>query len=432
MRERRIIRNEMLAEHYTKAVLDSGLTVLIYEMPQKSSVSVQLSAAIGSVTKRFELDGVVTELPAGVAHFLEHKLFESEQGDAFTLFAKTGASANAFTSFDRTTFLFNTTIHALESLRILIRFVNAPHFTEQSVAKEQGIIGEEIRMYEDDPGWQLIFSLFRLLYKELPINEDIAGSRQSIAQITPQMLYDCCKAFYAPQNMVLTVAGNISADDVLAVCEQEYAALSFAQHSSRELFVEEPAAIVAPFASRSMEVAQRMFAMGYKEKPMPAADRIRRETMMDMLLDLVAGESTEFYRELYEQGLINDSFSGGYYTGEGYLCTYFEGESPEPQKLMQLLQQRIAQLKQQGFDPQLFEERRRSAYGDAVCLFDSVDAVANNLTYCHFKNCEIYDIMNVIDSITCDELHEMLCGLFDESCCALSVIEPNFEGAIKE
>ncbi|MBR5501784.1 MAG: insulinase family protein [Oscillospiraceae bacterium] len=425
MREQRIIRNEKLAEHYTKAVLDSGLTVLIYEMPQKSSVSVQLSAAIGSVTKHFELDGQTVELPAGVAHFLEHKLFESEQGDAFTLFAQTGASANAFTSFDRTTYLFNTSINEFDALRILIRFVNAPHFTEQSVAKEQGIIGEEIRMYEDDPGWQLIFSLFRLLYKNLPINEDIAGSRQSISQITPQMLYDCCKAFYAPHNMVLAVAGNISAEDVLAVCEEEYAALKQENHSSRELPVAEPQEIVAPFSSRSMEVAQRMFAMGYKEQPLCEEDRIRHETMLDMLLDLVAGESTEFYRELYEEGLINDSFSGGYYTGRGYLCTYFEGESSEPQKVAQLLKARIAQLKQHGLDPQLFEERRRSAYGDAVCLFDSVDAVANNLTYCHFKNCEIYDIMNVIDSITCEEMQQMLNSLFPDERCALSVIEPN-------
>ncbi|MBQ4094296.1 MAG: insulinase family protein, partial [Oscillospiraceae bacterium] len=315
MTKRSIIRHEKLGEQYVKAVLENGLTVLVYEMPQKSSVSVQLSAAIGSVTKCFELDGQSIELPAGVAHFLEHKLFESEQGDAFTLFAKTGASANAFTSFDRTTYLFNTTINALQSLRILIRFVNAPHFTEQTVAKEQGIIGEEIRMYEDDPGWQLIFSLFRLLYKDLPINEDIAGSRESIAQITPQMLYDCCKAFYAPKNMVLAVAGNISAEDVLAVCEQEYAQIKTEQHISRELPVDEQQEIVAPFSTRSMEVAQRMFAMGYKEQPLAEADRIRRETMMDMLLDLVAGESTEFYRELYEEGLINDSFSGGYYTG---------------------------------------------------------------------------------------------------------------------
>jgi len=425
MTKRSIIRHEKLGEQYVKAVLENGLTVLVYEMPHKSSVSVQLSAAIGSVTKCFELDGQTTELPAGVAHFLEHKLFESEQGDAFTLFAKTGASANAFTSFDRTTYLFNTTINALQSLRILIRFVNAPHFTEQTVAKEQGIIGEEIRMYEDDPGWQLIFSLFRLLYKDLPINEDIAGSRESIAQITPQMLYDCCKAFYAPKNMVLAVAGNISAEDVLAVCEQEYAQIKTEQHISRELPVDEQQEIVAPFSSRSMEVAQRMFAMGYKEQPLAEADRIRRETMMDMLLDLVAGESTEFYRALYEEGLINDSFSGGYYTGSGYLCTYFEGESCDPQQVAQRLKARIAELKEQGFDPQLFEERRRSAFGDAVCLFDSVDAVANNLTYCHFKNCEIYDIMNVIDTITCEEMQEMLQGLFCEERSALCVIEPN-------
>ena len=200
--------------------LPSGLTVLCRTMPGYSSVHAMYATNFGSVVREFTLNGKRIRLPAGTAHFLEHKMFESEQGDAFDLYAKTGAAANAFTSYDRTCYIFTATGMTDENLDILLNMVGHPWFTKETIAKEQGIIGQEIKMYDDSPDWRLITGLFECLYHEHPIRSDIAGTVESIAEITPEMLYDSCKAFYAPGNMVLAAAGNTTMEQILAACER--------------------------------------------------------------------------------------------------------------------------------------------------------------------------------------------------------------------
>ena len=190
--------------------LPSGLTVLCRTMPGYSSVHAMYATNFGSVVREFTLNGKRIQLPAGTAHFLEHKMFESEQGDAFDLYAKTGAAANAFTSYDRTCYIFTATGMTDENLDILLNMVGHPWFTKETIAKEQGIIGQEIKMYDDSPDWRLLTALFRCLYKSHPIRDDIAGTTQSIAELTPELLYACTDAFYRPGNMVLSVAGNIT------------------------------------------------------------------------------------------------------------------------------------------------------------------------------------------------------------------------------
>ena len=195
--------------------LPSGLTVLVRPMPGYSSTHVIYATKFGSIDRDFCLNGQTVHLPAGVAHFLEHKMFEDEDGDAFAKYAKTGANANAFTSFDRTCYLFTATQQLDESLDVLLGMVGHPYFTEQTIAKEQGIIGQEIKMYDDSPDWRLITGLFECLYHSHPIRSDIAGTVESIAEITSAMLYDSCKAFYAPGNMVLAAAGNTTMEQIL-------------------------------------------------------------------------------------------------------------------------------------------------------------------------------------------------------------------------
>ena len=199
-------------------VLPSGLTVLVRPMPGYSGTHVIYATRFGSIDRDFRLGEREVHLPAGVAHFLEHKMFEDEDGDAFAKFAKTGANANAFTAFDRTCYLFTATEQLDESLDVLLGMVGHPYFTEQTIAKEQGIIGQEIKMYDDSPDWRLITGLCECLYHSHPIRSDIAGTVESIAEITPEMLYDCCKAFYAPGNMVLAAAGSTSMEQILAAC----------------------------------------------------------------------------------------------------------------------------------------------------------------------------------------------------------------------
>ena len=200
--------------------LPSGLTVLCRTMPGYSSVHAIYATSFGSIHRNFTLDGKEVVLPAGTAHFLEHKMCETPKGDSFSFYAKTGASANAFTSYDRTCYLFSATQKIDENLDILLGMVGKPWFTKATIAKEQGIIGQEIKMYDDSPDWRLLNALFRCLYADHPLRDDIAGTVESIAELTPQMLYNCTKAFYAPSNMVLSVAGKITLDQAVEACKR--------------------------------------------------------------------------------------------------------------------------------------------------------------------------------------------------------------------
>ena len=201
-------------------VLPSGLTVLCRTMPGYSSVHAIYATGFGSIHRTFKLDGKPITLPAGTAHFLEHKMCETPKGDSFTFYAKTGAAANAFTSYDRTCYLFSATQKIDENLDILLGMVGKPWFTKATIAKEQGIIGQEIKMYDDSPDWRLLNALFRCLYADHPLRDDIAGTVESIAELTPQMLYSCTKAFYAPSNMVLSVAGKITLAQAVDACKR--------------------------------------------------------------------------------------------------------------------------------------------------------------------------------------------------------------------
>ena len=199
-------------------VLPSGLTVLVRPMPGYAAAHAIVAARFGSIDLHFRLGEEELTLPAGVAHYLEHKMFESEEGDAFALYAKTGANANAYTSFDRTSYIFTATGKIDESLDVLLGMVGKPYFTEATIAKEQGIIGQEIRMYDDSADWRLLTGLCQCLYAHHPVRSDIAGTVESIAQITPEMLYACTDAFYQPANMVLAAAGNITMEQLEAAC----------------------------------------------------------------------------------------------------------------------------------------------------------------------------------------------------------------------
>ena len=245
-------------------VLPSGLTVLVRPMPGYSGTHVIYATRFGSIDRDFRVDGREVHLPAGVAHFLEHKMFEDEDGDAFAKFAKTGANANAFTSFDRTCYLFTATEQLDESLDVLLGMVGRPYFTEQTIAKEQGIIGQEIKMYDDSPDWRLITGLFECLYHSHPIRSDIAGTVESIAEITPEMLYDCCKAFYAPNNMVLAAAGSTSMEQILAACARHGLLDPRPEERVQRLWADEPMTLATAEKRIRMPVSKPCFGLGFK------------------------------------------------------------------------------------------------------------------------------------------------------------------------
>ena len=270
------ITSPALGEKFLRVEHPSGLTILMCPMEGYSTAYAMFAAKVGSIDTTFktEKEDDFVEVPAGIAHFLEHKMFECEDGDAFAKYAKTGANANAFTSFDRTAYLFSCTGNFRESLEILLDFVSRPYFTPETVQKEQGIIGQEIRMYDDDPGWRSLFNLLESLYHNNPVRLDIAGTTESIAQISSELLYRCYRTFYSLGNMVLTVAGSFDPAEVLAVADSILKKGEEVTIQWRK--AQEPREVAASYVEQSLPVSTPLFQIGFKGPAGSSKENLRR------------------------------------------------------------------------------------------------------------------------------------------------------------
>ena len=423
---KRVIKSELLGEQFYEIQHDSGLTVLVMEQPQYTGAFAMFGAKYGSVDTCFKLAGEAdyTRVPEGIAHYLEHKLFESEELDAFERFAKTGASANAFTSFDRTCYLFQCADHVEENLEILLDFVKHPYFTEQTVQKEQGIIGQEIRMYQDDPDWALEFNLLRAVYHRNPVRIDIAGTIESIAQITPELLYDCYRTFYNHSNMVLAVAGNVTCEQVLHVCDR---VLKHEAPIGFEQIVEaEPETVKNAYIEATMAVDLPKFAIGFKQPSEPLVRSDEELCAMEIALDIIAGKVSTLYHELLSEGMVNPSFNCYYFTGRGFAVPMFTGESHDPFAVKDALLKRIESLQKGGVSDEEFELSRKRLYGLEIRGFNDVDDLANQMVDAYFKGSTLFGTLEAYQTVTKDDVQQML-GRLHRDNCSFSVVK----GAVK-
>ena len=359
-------------------VLPSGLTVLVRPMPGYASAHVLLAARFGSIDVHFRLGGQTFDLPAGAAHYLEHKMFEDQEGDAFAQFARTGANANAFTSFDRTCYYFTATRAVDESLDVLLNMVTHPYFTDETVAKERGIIAQEIKMYADSPDWRLITELCQCLYHSHPIRCDIAGTCDSIAEITPAMLYDCTRAFYAPANLLVAAAGNLTARQVLDACARAGLDRPAAAPAAQRLWDDEPPTLCQREKTLSMAVAKPCFGIGFKERPLPPGDG-RTEALYDLILCCLCGGMSPLYRRLYDEGLVDPGFGGEVLRVDGACCILFTGESDCPETVRRLLLEEIERLRAAGVDREIFTLCKNEKYGQLVENLENVEDAASQM-----------------------------------------------------
>lgn len=418
------MKNSRLGESYFTACMENGLRIAVYPMPDKKGAHAMLSAKIGAVTRCFMLGDREITAPYGTAHFLEHKLFENETEDAFALFAKTGADANAYTGYGRTSYVFNTSINVGEALRILIRNVCNPIFSAASVDKERDIIAQELKMYQDNPEWELNRLWLSGLYVNHPLHTDIGGTLASIAEITPEILLDCYHAFYRPSNMVLSVAGNVDIELVGRICQEEYAALKPPSEPVTLIAPQEPETVASPHSERAMSVFENLFGLAYKEKPLDPVTRLRDEVAMQLLLDVIAGDTSELYRKLYDSGLINDQFEADLAAGDDYFFVLFCGQSRDPEAVFAAIREEIIRIRREGIDTERFEECRRAALGNELCAFDDPNEVAGRMTAGIFKNYGIYDIIETTEKLTCREAEELLERTLKEKTSATAIIRP--------
>lgn len=400
----------------------SGLKIFVMPKANYKSTYAVFGTKYGSIDTCFKRSDQkeYTRVPEGIAHFLEHKLFESEELDAFTRYAETGASANAFTSFDKTCYLFQCSDRFADSLKILLDFVTHPYFTKETVEKEQGIIGQEITMYYDVPGWMSTFNLLRCLYKNHPVRIDIAGTVESISKITDKLLYDCYHTFYNLNNMALAVVGNVTPEEVIKVCDEM---LTKSEDVTIErVFDEEPRDIVKPFEEYHLAVSMPVFSFGYKEACKTPQRTVQETVEMEILLEILAGETSNLYSALFEKGLINSTFSKEYFTGNGYEAVIFEGESTDAKAVAQAIKEEVAQLRKEGISDQAFESARRSLYGREIMSYNVTDDVANAIIGCYFAGYSIFDPFEVYKNVKKEDVEKLLSEKLDEKYSALSVV----------
>ena len=410
-----------IGESYVKAVLPNGLKIYLLEKPQYTSAYAIFGTKYGSIDTCFSVDGKKICVPEGIAHFLEHKLFESEDGDAFTRYAETGGYANAFTSFDRTCYLFSCSDRFYDNLAILLDFVQSPYFTQETVSKEQGIIGQEIRMYDDSPAWRVMFNMLSCMYKNHPVKIDIAGTVDSIAQIDADLLYKCYNTFYHPSNMFICIAGNIDIDKTLKHIKDSIKESSPIEIERGEF--DEPYEITESYTEQALEVAQPMFCFGYKEKIDAEERTVKEKIRTALLLEVIAGDSSPLYERLIKQGLINDEFSFEYFTGNGYAAVIFDGESSDPKAVAEEIKKEITAIKEKGIDKKLFSVVKRGLYGDAVRRFNNVEGIAMQLVDCAMNDSGLFDEIKYLKSATAENVYNRLL-LLDNDNTVLSIINP--------
>lgn len=409
-----------IGESCLMAELDSGLKIYILEKPQYNSSYAIFGTKYGSIDTCFSVNGEETRVPEGIAHFLEHKLFESEDGDAFSKYAETGAYANAFTSFDKTCYIFSCSDRFYDNLKILLSFVQSPYFTAETVQKEQGIIGQEIRMYDDSPAWRVMFNMLGAMYHNHPVKIDIAGTVESIAQIDHNLLYKCYNTFYNPSNMFICIAGNVDAEKVLKQIKEGM--LPSEAVEITRINEGEPDSVVDAYIEQSLTVAQPMFCFGYKENA-EKGRTAKEKICTNLLLDILVGDASPLYKELVNEGLINDEFSCEYFTGNGYSAVIFEGESRNPEAVAEKIKAEVERIKAEGIDKKLFSAIRCGMYGNAVRLFDSVEGIAMQMSDCAMNGSGLFDDIKYLRSVTVEDVYKRLL-LLDNEKTVLSVINP--------
>lgn len=418
-----IHESEELRERLYEIDHKSGLKIFVMPKKNYKSTYAVIGTKYGSIDTCFKRgdEKEYTRVPEGIAHFLEHKLFESEELDAFTRYAETGASANAYTSFDKTCYLFQCADRFEDSLRILLDFVTHPYFTKETVKKEQGIIGQEITMYYDEPGWMSTFNLLRCLYKNHPVRIDIAGTVESISCITDKLLYDCYNTFYNLNNMALAVVGNVQPDQVVKICDEMLKKSD--DVTIDRVFDDEPREIVKPYEEYHLAVSMPVFSFGYKEACKTPVRTVKEIVEMEILLEIIAGETSPLYNSLFEKGIINSTFSKEYFTGNGYEAVIFEGESTDAQAVAKAIKGEIARLRKDGISDKAFESARRSLYGREIMSYNVTDDIANAIIGCYFAGYGIFDALEIYKNVKKEDIEKLLSEKLDENYSALSVVK---------
>lgn len=417
--------DSLLNEVLYKGVHQSGLTVYVLPKKEHSKSYAAFATKYGSVDCKFIIPGEkdYTEIPDGVAHFLEHKLFEQPDGsNAFDSYSLTGANANAFTSFNSTVYLHSCTDKFYENLEILLDFVSNPYFTKENVEKEQGIIGQEIRMYDDDPGWRVFFNMLGCMYVNHPVKKDIAGTVESIAKIDSALLNKCYSTFYNPSNMILFLCGDVDCERAAKLVDKHITAKP--NGDIVRFMPNEPKSVCKHYCEQRLSVSSPIFQIGFKDTDVGygGTELLKKEIITSIIIEATLGEGSDLYNRLYDSGLINDSFDCEYEGETSYGYTSIGGESRDPEKVRDIILETFCGIK---ITPEEFERAKRVELSRYLRMWNSVEGLSNTMVSAIFRNINLFEYSSLISEITLSDVRKRFCTHFTKENCVLSVIRPH-------
>ena len=424
-----VFENALLGEKYYKFEHKSGLKVFVFPKDRQSASAI-LATEFGSIDNTYiDENGNEVSLPDGIAHFMEHKMFDNESGDSVDdIFSRLGADPNAFTSWDKTGYIFTCSSAECiyEALGELINFVTKPYFTDESVEKEQGIIGQEIAMCEDDPYDRCFNGMVRGLYENHPIRIEIVGSADSIAKITPKMLYDCHKRFYSPSNMALVVSANVDPESVMRIVDERLGDIRPAEKVIHKYPSERKGAYKKKIEYK-MAVERPIFSIGFKDSLAPTDPILRKKRQMtcELLTGVVFSSSNSLYSSLFKRGIMTSPFSYGEDYGKSFAMCWASGECDDPELLINEVKKYIKNLKRRGISAEDFERRKKIIYASDVKTYDFTWDTANALFDNAFTGVDIFEEEKLLKEITLDDANTLLRELMRERNMTVSVILPN-------
>jgi len=425
---------ETLQERVYEETLPNGLRVFVLEKPGFRQTYACFTTRYGSIDNDFTVPGGegVRHVPDGIAHFLEHKMFEEEHGDVFNDFARQGAQTNAFTTFDSTTYLFSSTSRVLDNLTTLVDFVQRPYFTDENVEKEKGIIAQEIRMYDDNAFWQVFKGLLRGLYGEHPLSVDIAGTVDSIMQISKDDLYDCYNTFYHPGNMVLFVVGPLDAKTIMEHVRKNQEGKGY--EPRREIIRTLPEVQRCPASSRvemHLALSQPRTLFGFKDDQVPNEPllRQRHEAAMEIALDGLFSRGSDLYYALIDEGLADAGFSASYELTPLYGHTMMGGNSNQPEALSERVREALVAAAQAGLDRGVFERTRKKAVGRFLSLLDSPQGLANVYTQQILRGLDVLTTLELLRNLSLDDVNAALRAHVQPDQFSVSIVWPKVDGS---
>ena len=425
-----IIENSKVKEKIYIEKLDNGLTVMIIPKPGVQKKYMIWGTNYGSNDNEFIVPGEQekTTVPNGVAHFLEHKMFEQENGtNSLDVLTALGTEANAYTTNDHTAYLFECTDNFYEAMDELMDYVQHPYFTDENVEKEKGIIGQEIMMYDDYPEWRVYLNAMEAMYHNNPIKIDIVGTIETISKIDKEILYKCYETFYNPSNMAMVICGDFEPEKLIEEVKKRLIDKK-SNGKIERIFQEEPEGIVKEKIEQKLEVSQALYTIGIKDKVdsienSNKTDIVKKHIAIEILLNIIMGRSSKLYKELYNEGLIYSGASLDYEFSKTYAHILIAGQSINPEKLYEKFKLRVKELKENGIDENDFERNKKMIYGGYVKEYNDVTDIARMFLADYFKGINSFDYIEEINSINVEYLNQVLKDVFKENKMVLSIVK---------